>query len=105
MTGGDSIFGTAVRGLFIRPFIRATSKFRTRTRRGTPFGCVVPTLKVASNDALAANKPNWVDWNAMSNPDTEAFAAKVLSVASGESAKNELCGAQGIAIFKDGVTL
>ena len=71
MTGGDSIFGTAVRGLFIRPFIRATSKFRTRTRRGTPFGCVVPTLKVAS----------------------------------GEPAKNELCGAQGIAIFKDGVTL
>ena len=75
------------------------------TGRGTPFGCVVPTLKVASNDALAANKPNWVDWNAMSNPDTEAFAAKVLSVASGEPAKNELCGAQGIAIFKDGVTL
>jgi len=76
------------------------------TGRGTPFGCVVPTLKIASNDTLAANKPNWVDWNAMSAPDTEAFAAKVLAVASGEEkAKNELCGAQGIAIFKDGVTL
>ena len=76
------------------------------TGRGTPFGCVVPTLKIASNDTLAANKPNWVDWNAMLNPDVDAFAAKVLAVASGEElAKNEQTGAQGIAIFKDGVTL
>ncbi len=75
------------------------------TGRGTPFGCVVPTLKIATNDTLAANKPNWIDWNAMSNPDVEAFAQKVLAVASGEKAKNELNGAQGIAIFKDGVTL
>jgi len=41
----------------------------------------------------------------MSQPDTEAFAGKVLAVASGELTKNEVCGAQGIAIFKDGVTL
>ena len=75
------------------------------TGRGTPFGCVVPTMKVATNDTLAANKPNWIDWNAMSNPDVEEFAKKVLAVASGEKAKNELSGAQGIAIFKDGVTL
>ena len=75
------------------------------TGRGTPFGCVIPTMKVATNDALAANKPNWIDWNAMSNPDVEEFAMKVLAVASGERAKNELSGAQGIAIFKDGVTL
>ena len=76
------------------------------TGRGTPFGCVVPTLKVATNDTLARNKPNWIDWNAMSDPDVEAFAAKVLRVASGEErAKNEIAGAQGIAIFKDGVTL
>ena len=75
------------------------------TGRGTPFGCVVPTLKVASNDALAARKPNWIDWNAMSNPDVEAFAAKVIAVASGEEARNEVAGDRGIAIFKDGVTL
>ena len=75
------------------------------TGRGTPFGCVVPTMKVATNDALAAAKPNWIDWNAMSNPDVEDFAKKVLAVASGEKAKNEISGAQGIAIFKDGVTL
>ena len=75
------------------------------TGRGTPFGCVIPTMKVATNDTLAKNKPNWIDWNAMSNPDVEEFAEKVLAVASGEKAKNELSGAQGIAIFKDGVTL
>ena len=75
------------------------------TGRGTPFGCVIPTMKVATNDTLAANKPDWIDWNAMSNPDVEEFAKKVLAVASGEKAKNELSGAQGIAIFKDGVTL
>ncbi|MGN0847718.1 MAG: UxaA family hydrolase [Kiritimatiellia bacterium] len=76
------------------------------TGRGTPFGCVVPTLKIASNDTLAANKPNWIDWNAMSNPDVEAFAARILQVASGEMrARNEENGAQGIAIFKNGVTL
>ena len=76
------------------------------TGRGTPFGCIVPTLKIATNDALARNKPNWIDWNAMSDPDVGAFAAKVMRVASGEeSARNEENGAQGIAIFKDGVTL
>ncbi len=76
------------------------------TGRGTPFGCVVPTLKIASNDALAESKPHWVDWNAMRHPDVEAFAAKVMRVASGaERARNEIEGAQGIAIFKNGVTL
>ena len=63
-------------------------------------------MKVASNDRLAAAKPNWIDWNAMSCPDVDEFAAKVMRVASGEElAKNEMNGAQGIAIFKDGVTL
>ena len=76
------------------------------TGRGTPFGCVVPTVKIASNDELAANKPNWIDWNAMSNPDTEEFASMVLRIASGEArARNEQNGDIGIAIFKDGVTL
>ncbi|MBR3956630.1 MAG: altronate dehydratase, partial [Kiritimatiellae bacterium] len=63
------------------------------TGRGTPFGCVIPTMKVATNNTLAANKSNWIDWNAMSNPDVEEFAKKVLAVASGEKAKNELSGA------------
>ena len=76
------------------------------TGRGTPFGCVVPTLKIASNTTLAKAKPNWIDWDAMANPDVGAFAAKILAVASGdEPALNETTEAHGIAIFKDGVTL
>ena len=75
------------------------------TGRGTPFGTVVPTLKIASNAALAAAKPHWIDWDAASNPDTEAFARKVLAVAGGEPAANERSGSRGIAIWKDGVVL
>lgn len=75
------------------------------TGRGTPFGTVVPTMKVATNSTLAQAKPHWVDWDAMANPDVEAFARKVLAVASGEQAANERNNARGIAIFKDGVTL
>jgi altronate hydrolase len=75
------------------------------TGRGTPFGTVVPTMKIATNSSLAQNKAAWIDWDAMDNPNTEAFAKKVLSVASGELASNEIFGARDIAIFKDGVTL
>ena len=75
------------------------------TGRGTPFGTVVPTMKISTNSALAANKPHWIDWDAMANPDTEDFARKVLAVAEGEKAANERFGAREIAIFKDGVTL
>ena len=75
------------------------------TGRGTPFGTVVPTLKIATNTALAKAKPHWVDWDAMADPDVEAFARKVLAVASGEPARNERNHAREIAIFKDGVTL
>ena len=75
------------------------------TGRGTPFGTVVPTMKISTNDELSRAKPHWIDWNAMSEPDTLAFARKVMDVASGESAANERFGAEGIAIFKDGVTL
>ena len=75
------------------------------TGRGTPFGTVVPTMKISTNDTLAKAKPGWIDWNAMSGPDTDAFAAKVLAIASGAPAANERNGARHIAIFKDGVTL
>jgi altronate hydrolase len=75
------------------------------TGRGTPFGTVVPTMKIATNAALAKNKPHWIDWDAMSDPDTEAFAAKVMEIASGAPARNEIEESRGIAIFKDGVTL
>ena len=75
------------------------------TGRGTPFGTVVPTVKIATNTDLATRKPHWIDWDAMANADVGAFAAKVLAIASGEPTANERAGDCGIAIFKDGVTL
>ncbi|MBR3084855.1 MAG: altronate dehydratase [Kiritimatiellae bacterium] len=75
------------------------------TGRGTPFGSVVPTFKVASNSALAAAKPHWVDWDAEANQDVGAFARRVLGVASGEQVASERMGNHAIAIWKDGVTL
>ena len=76
------------------------------TGRGTPFGTVVPTIKISSNTDLAQKKPHWIDWDAQGNPDTACFAAYVLRVASGEVlAKNEQTSNREIAIFKDGVTL
>ncbi len=76
------------------------------TGRGTPFGTVVPTVKVATNTRLAQSKPHWIDWDAQGQPNTEAFVEFVLKAASGEIVtKNEKNCAQEIAIFKDGVTL
>ena len=82
------------------------------TGRGTPFGTFVPTMKIATNPTLAARKPNWIDFNAGQLIEgkpmkelTRQFIDKVLAVASGEPARNEVNGYREIAIFKNGVTL
>lgn len=82
------------------------------TGRGTPFGTFVPTMKVATNPTLASRKANWIDFNAgqlIEGKDMltlrNEFIDKVLAVASGEPAKNELNGYREISIFKNGVTL
>ncbi len=76
------------------------------TGRGTPYGTVVPTAKIATNSTLAAKKPHWIDWDAMAHGEVTEFADWVLKVASGEvRTKNEINGDCEIAIFKDGVTL
>lgn len=82
------------------------------TGRGTPLGSPVPTLKVSSNSELARHKPGWIDFDAGRVLDgattgevDAAFAAKVLSIASGERTRNEERGYRDIAIFKTGVTL
>ena len=76
------------------------------TGRGTPFGTVVPTVKVATNTPLAQSKPHWIDWDAQGRPDTAEFVEFVLKAASGEvTVNNEKHDAREIAIFKDGVTL
>ena len=76
------------------------------TGRGTPFGTVVPTVKIATNTRLAQSKPHWIDWDAQGRPDTASFVEFVLRTASGETTvNNEKNDACEIAIFKDGVTL
>ena len=82
------------------------------TGRGTPFGTFVPTMKIATNPTLAKNKPNWVDFSAgqlvegrTMNELVPEFIDKVLSVASGQKARNEENDYREISIFKNGVTI
>jgi altronate hydrolase len=81
------------------------------TGRGTPFGCPVPTVKIATNSTLAGKKPGWIDFNAgmlLEGCPAEKAADElfdlVCRIASGEKTQNEKNGFQEIAIFKDGVT-
>ena len=75
------------------------------TGRGTPLGTVVPTFKIASNTALAAAKPHWIDWDAERRPDARAFARAVYAAASGAPVCNERAGIHDIDVFKNGITL
>lgn len=81
------------------------------TGRGTPLGFPVPTVKVASNHALAETKRHWIDFDAAQvlDCDSEAvdadFLARVIAFASGEKTAAERAGQRSIAIWKRGVTL
>ena len=75
------------------------------TGRGTPFGSIVPTVKIATQTKLAEKKAHWIDWDAMGMPDTEAFVRRCIQIANGAQTKNEINRAREIAIWKDGVTL
>ncbi len=82
------------------------------TGRGTPFGSFIPTLKIATNNELAKNKPHWIDYNAGPLAEDKSFDEaleelidKIVRVASGEKASHEKHGFREIAIFKSGVTL
>ena len=74
------------------------------TGRGTPLGAPVPTLKIATNTALAQKKPGWIDFDAQSGSEDELFEL-MLATAGGQPTKNEQNGYRDIAIFKDGVIL
>lgn len=82
------------------------------TGRGTPFASPVPTIKVASNSALAGKKSGWIDFNAgvlvegekMDSAAQELYKL-VLDTASGKKVCSELAGFHDMAIFKQGVTL
>lgn len=82
------------------------------TGRGTPFGGFVPTVKISTNNDLAAKKKKWIDFNAGSIVMGETFEQKlnelirlVADTANGKPTVNELYNSRDIAIFKSGVTL
>jgi altronate hydrolase len=81
------------------------------TGRGTPLGFPVPTVKIASNSALAARKPGWIDFNAGQvledglEQTADALLSRILAIASGEPTAAERNGEREIAIWKRGVTL
>lgn len=79
------------------------------TGRGTPLGGPVPTVKIATNSALAEKKPEWIDFNAgpmLEGKDlSEELFAYVTAVANGEKTNNEKHGYREISIFKEGVVL
>lgn len=82
------------------------------TGRGTPFASPVPTIKIASNTALAQKKSRWIDFNAGTlvegeNMESvcEEFYDYVIAVASGKKVRSEEAGFHDMAIFKQGVTL
>ncbi len=82
------------------------------TGRGTPFGAPAPTVKIATNTALATKKSGWIDFNAGTVAEGESLDDAglrllnfVLEVASGKQTKTEKMGYREISIFKDGVVL
>ncbi|HYI38744.1 MAG TPA: altronate dehydratase family protein [Allosphingosinicella sp.] len=81
------------------------------TGRGTPLGFPVPTVKIASNSALARRKSGWIDFDAgqvlEQGMDTaaDALAARIAAIASGEETAAERNCEREIAIWKRGVTL
>jgi len=81
------------------------------TGRGTPFGSIVPTMKISSNTPLYETKPHWIDFNAGILLEKESeivlrdFIQYIIQVANGECVNNEKNDYRELAIFKTGVTL
>lgn len=74
------------------------------TGRGTPLGAPVPTIKIATNSALAKRKKSWIDFDAQAG-DENSLLELIVETANGKETKNEQYGYREIAIFKDGATL
>ena len=83
------------------------------TGRGTPLGAPSPTLKIASNSAMASRKKGWIDFNAgqvLDGVPMDRAAAElwelIIDVASGrKQTKNEQRGYRQITLMKDGVLM
>ena len=82
------------------------------TGRGNPAGAPVPTVKIATNTALAQKKAGWIDFDAgvlLTDPDLDKYGQAlldtVIETADGKLTCSERNGYREISIFKDGVTL
>jgi altronate hydrolase len=81
------------------------------TGRGTPLGFPVPTVKIASNSALAEKKRGWIDFDAGGVLETgfveseAALLERIVAIASGDTTAAERNEEREIAIWKRGVTL
>jgi altronate hydrolase len=81
------------------------------TGRGTPLGFPVPTVKIATNSALAERKKNWIDFDAGKvlergrDGTADELLALIARIASGEQTASERNDERDIAIWKRGVTL
>ena len=81
------------------------------TGRGTPWGTIVPTAKIATNSKLAKYKAKWIDFNAGSLLEgvemqqlRDNLFDFILDTASGKQTKAEQMDFHEIAVWKDGVT-
>ena len=73
------------------------------TGRGTPFSTFVPTMKISTNDNLAAFKNNWIDFNAFGMDEDGLFDLLIKTVNGEYTCKSE--DIREIAFYKTGVTL
>ena len=81
------------------------------TGRGTPFGTVVPTVKISTNEDLAVKKYNWIDFDASTvlnhgmSDTAQSLMRLVIDIAEGRETRNEENHIGEISIFKNGVIL
>ncbi|WP_294610799.1 UxaA family hydrolase [uncultured Gilliamella sp.] len=82
------------------------------TGRGTPYGGIVPTVKIATNTQLAEKKVNWIDFNAgkliqgiSMHTLLVEFIEQIVLFANGKKTCNEKNNFKNLAILKTGVTL
>jgi altronate hydrolase len=81
------------------------------TGRGTPYGSIIPTIKIATNHDLSKRKPSWIDFDGEKCLDEGFEKAKeelldlLIEVASGKETAEETHDMGQIALFKTGVTL
>lgn len=82
------------------------------TGRGTPFGSVVPTVKISTNTPLFQKHGDWIDFDAgvlldgaSWEGESRRLVSEVLEIATGRRVNHERKRNFDIAVFKDGVTL